>query len=139
VVALHDAETVFAGRVLDGDLLALRVRVRVRAGPAAVRTDRLALPQTVVGRERVLEPAVLLQRLFVHQYHRQLFAVAARRLVAAIVVGRSAEARGRRRRENAGQRQHARRLRVKNDVSHLPLVTAHRVFNRHCDKRESNY
>lgn len=99
VVALDYAEPVLSSRVFDRDLLAVRVRVRVRSGPAPVRPDRFALPQTVVGRERVLKPAVLLERLFVHQYGWQLFVTVAACIVAAVIIRRvvvRTETRGRR-------------------------------------------
>lgn len=109
MIALQYAEAVLAGRVLDADLFAVRIGVRVRTGPCTVRPDRLALPVTVVGRERVLKSAVLLERLFVHQYHRQLsVVVVAGRLVTTVIIRRSgvtAETRFGRRRQNADQQQ----------------------------------
>lgn len=119
MITLYYAEPVLSGRVLDGNLFAVRVRVRVRSGTAPVRPDRFALPETVVGRERVLEPTVFLQRLFVHQYHWQLFIVVvvaaetARILSAEIVrqsLVRGAESR-RRRHEHADDQHQAHRYR----------------------------
>jgi len=134
VIALYYAEPVFAGRVLDRDLFAVRVRVRIRSCAAAVGSDRLALPETVVGRERVLETAVLLQRLFVHQYHWQLSvsaaAAAAARLMAAKIVGRTvflAVAGGQGRRRESADQQQTRRLHLRRRAAlqHLRDVNEH--------------
>lgn len=79
MVAVH-VESVLVGGVVHRDGLALGVDVAVRADAAAVRCDALALLQSVVGGERVLERTVVSQRLLVAQDGR------VRLLVLAVVV-----------------------------------------------------
>jgi len=85
VVALH-VEAVLVGRVGHRDGFALGVDVAVGADAAAVGGDALALLQTIVGRERVLERAVVSQRLLVAEDGRRWLLVLALVVLAVVVL-----------------------------------------------------